>query len=138
MLNRLPPSSNLNRCSECGDTAHYKGFTSPAKKYQCKACHKSGHFTSQCFQRKQHSQHKFRQPKAHQIHVDNLYDNSDSYPSEVSSSEDSFCLQVRIRRQLDGTQKIPNITLLITNIAYWLKQHPHQEPIPQGKNRHQC
>ena len=121
--NRPPPSNNFNRCSKCGDTAHHEGFTYPTKKYQCKACHKFRHFTSQCFQRKQHSQHKFRQPKAHQIQVDDLYDKSDSYSSDVSPSEDSFCLQVQIRRKLDGTHKIPKPTHLITNIAYWLKQH---------------
>ena len=48
--NRLVPLNNSNRCSKCGDTAHHEGFTCPAKKYQCKACHKFGHFTSQCFQ----------------------------------------------------------------------------------------
>ena len=58
--NRPPPSNNFNRCSNCRDTTHHEGFTCPAKKYQCKACHKFGHFTSQCFQRKQYSQHKFR------------------------------------------------------------------------------
>ena len=47
--NRPTPSNNFNRCSKCGDTAHHKGFTCPAKKYQCKACHNFGHFTSQCF-----------------------------------------------------------------------------------------
>ena len=56
--NRSPPLNNFNRCSKCGDTTHHEGFTCPAKKYQCKACHKFGHFTHQCFQRKQHSQHK--------------------------------------------------------------------------------
>ena len=121
--NRPPPSNNFNRCSKCGDTTHHEGFTCPAKKYQCKACHKFGHFTSQCFQRKQHLQHKFRQPKAHQIQVGESYDNPDNYSSDVSSSKDSFCLQVKIRRQLDGTQKIPKPTHLITNIAYGLKQH---------------
>ena len=104
---RQPPSNNFSRCSKCGAIAHHEGFTCPTKKYQCKACYKFTHFTSQCFQRKQHSQHKFRQPKAHQIQVDDPYDNSDSYSSDISSSEDSFCLQVRIRRQLDGTQKSP-------------------------------
>ena len=123
MSNRMLPSNNSNRCSKCGDTAHCDGFTSPAKKYQCKACHKFGHFTSQCFQRRQHSQHKARQPKGHQIHIDNTYDDPYSYPSDISSSEDSFCLQVRIRKQLNGKQQIPKITHLITNIAYWLKQH---------------
>ena len=121
--NRLPASNNFNRCSKCGDTTNHEGFTCPAKKYQSKACHKFGHFTSQCFQRKQHLQHKFRQPKAHQIQVDELYDNPDNYSSDVSSSKDSFCLQVKIRRQPNGTQKIPKPTHLITNIAYWLKQH---------------
>ena len=104
--NRPPHSNNYSRCSKCGDTAHHEEFTCPAKKYQCKACHKFGHFTSQCFQRKQHSQHKYRWPKAHQIQVDDVYDNPDSYPSDLSSSEDSFCLQVKIKRQPERTQKI--------------------------------
>ena len=123
MSNRMPQPTNSDRCSKCGDTAHHDGFTCPAKKYQCKACHKFGHFTSQCFQRRQHSQHKVRQPKAHQIHVNNLYDDPDSYPSDISSSEDSFCLQVRIWKQHNKKQQIPKLTHLITNIAYWLKQH---------------
>ena len=121
--NRPPPSNNFNRCSKCGDTAHHEGFTCPAKKYQCKACHKFGHFTSQCFQREQYSQHKFRWPKAHQIQVDDLYDNPDSNPSDDSSSKDSFCLQVKIKRQPNEIQKIPRPTPLITNIVYQLKQH---------------
>ena len=49
--NRLPSSSNHNRCSKCGDTTHWEGFTCPAKNYQCKGCHKFGHFASQCFKR---------------------------------------------------------------------------------------
>ena len=119
----MPLSYNSHRCSKCGDTTHHDGFTCPAKKYQCKAGHKFGHFTSQCFQRKQHSQHKVRQPKAHQIHVNHLYDDLESYPSDISSSEDSFCLQVRICKQHSQKQQIPKLTHLITNIAYWLKQH---------------
>ena len=95
--NRLVPSNNFNRCPKCGYTTHHEGFTSPAKKYQCKACHKFGHFTSQCFQRKQHSLHKYRWPKAHQIQADETYGSLDSYPSDGSSSEDSFCLQVKIK-----------------------------------------
>ena len=123
MSNRMPQSTNSSRCSKCGDTAHYDGFTCPAKNYQCKAYHKFGHFTSQFFQRRQHSQHKVRQPKAHQIHVNNLYDDPDSYPSDISSSEDSFCLHVRIQKQHNKKQQIPKLTHLITNIAYWFKQH---------------
>ena len=55
--------------------------------------------------------------------MDNPYDDLDSYLSDISSSEDSFCLQVRIQKQLNGKQQIPKLTHLITNIAYWLKQH---------------
>ena len=62
---RPVPPSNPNRCSKCGDTTHCEGFTCPAKKYQCKICHKFGHFTSQCFQKKQQSHYKHRQSKAH-------------------------------------------------------------------------
>ena len=121
--NRLPPSGNHNRCLKCGNTAHWEGFTCPVKKYQCKVCHKFGHFTSQCFQKKQHSQQKYRQPKAHQIQVDESYHYSHDYSSDVSSSEDSFCLQVKVHKQNKKTQKLPNTTHLLINIAYRLKPH---------------
>ena len=123
MSNQMSPSNNSNRCSKCGDMAHRDGFTCPGKKYQCKACHKFGHFTSQCFQRKQNPKHRYRQPKAHQIQVDESYDHLENYSSDLSLSEDSFCLQVRVRKQTKGTQKFPDTTHLIANIAYRLKQH---------------
>ena len=34
------------RCQKCGDSIHIESFQCPAKKYQCKSCHKHGHFTS--------------------------------------------------------------------------------------------
>ena len=43
--------------------------------------------------------------------------------SDVSSSEDSFCLQVKVNKQNKRTQKLPNTTHLLTNIAYRLKPH---------------
>ena len=73
--------------------------------------------------KKQHPQHKARQPKAHQIHVNNLCDDPESYPSDISSSEDSFCPQVRIWKQHSQTHQIPKLTHLITNIACQLKKH---------------
>ena len=42
-----------DRCSKCGDSVHVEGFQSPAKEFQCKACHKFGHFTSLCYNKKQ-------------------------------------------------------------------------------------
>ena len=118
---RPVPLSHPNRCSKCGDTTHHKDFTCPAKKYQCKVCHRFGHFTSKCFQKKQQSHYKHRQPKKHQIQADEIYDSVNSYLSE--DSEDSFCLQVKIKQRPRWCKKIPRPTHLITNIAYWLKQH---------------
>ena len=45
-----------DRCSKCGDSIHLEGFTCPAKRYQCKSCHKFGHFTSLCFMKDQQKQ----------------------------------------------------------------------------------
>ena len=70
---------------------HREGFTCPAKKYQCRVCHKFGHFTSQCFQKKQHTHKMYRQPKAHQIQIDESHPYISGYSSNGSSAEDSFC-----------------------------------------------
>ena len=116
------PLNNTNRCSKCGDTTHHVGFTCPAKKYQCKACHNLDTLPANVSKESNtHSTNTW--PKAHQIQVNEIYDSPDSYPSDVSSSEDSFCLQVKIKWKWDGTQKVPRPTHLITNIVYQLKQH---------------
>ena len=131
--NRLPPSGNHNQCSKCGNMAHWEGFTCPAKKHQCKVCHKFGHFTSQCFQKKQYNQKIRWQPKAHQIQVDGsqsyIYDGS----SESSLTEDPFCLQVKIQRQNKKSQQLSHTTHLITNIAYKLKPHHHRNKYLQAR-----
>ena len=43
---------NEERCQKCGDSNHIEGLQCPAKKLQCKSCHKHGHFTGLCFQKK--------------------------------------------------------------------------------------
>ena len=45
-----------DRCPRCGDSAHLERFQCPAKKFQCKACHTFGHFTSLCFQKNRQKQ----------------------------------------------------------------------------------
>ena len=89
-----------DRCPKCGDSTHLEGFQCPAKKFQCKACHKFGHLTSLCFQKNQQKQiHcKSRKPKAHQLKAGTLYvqDHSISSQSEESSSDESFCLQLKV------------------------------------------
>ena len=44
--------TSRDRCSKCRDSIHVKGFTCPAKKYQCKFCHKYRYFTILCFKNK--------------------------------------------------------------------------------------
>ena len=120
--------NDKSRCSKCGDTTHLEGFQSPAKKYQCKACHKFGHFTSMCYQKKQ-AYSKNRKPKVHQLqagvgHVQGSasYDHSD----DDSTSEDSFCLQIKIKQKQAKEQRVPKATHLITNLAYRLQTHHHR------------
>ena len=120
--------SDKSRCSTCGDTAHLEGFQCPAKKYQCKACHKFGHFTSMCYQKMQ-APSKYRKPKAHQLKAGSghaqgsaSYDHSD----DDSTSDDSFCLQIKIKQKQAKEQRVPKATHLITNLAYRLQPHHHR------------
>ena len=102
----------------------HRGIPLSSKKYQCKACHKFGHFTSMCFQKKQ-ANFKPRRPKVHQLQADAVYvKGSASYDhlDEDSISEDSLCLQVKIKCNQDKEQKVPR-PHLITNLAYRLKPH---------------
>ena len=118
-----------DRCTTYGDSAHLEGFQCPAKKFQCKACHKFGHFTSFCYQKSQQKQvpYKSRKPKTHQLKAGALYvqDQSISGQSEDSNSDDSFCLQLRIQHTQAGVKHIPTPAYMIANLAYCLKAH-HQ------------
>ena len=120
--------NDKSRCSKCGDTTHLEGFQCPAKKYQCKACHKFGHFTSMCYQKKQ-AFSKNRKPKAHQLQAGARHaQGSASYDhlDDNSTSEDSFCLQIKIKQKQATEQRVPKATHLITNLAYRLKPHHHR------------
>ena len=67
---------------------------------------------------------KPRRPKAHQLQAGAVYaKGSASYDhsDEDSISEDSFCLQVKVKHNQDIEQKVPRPTHLITNLAYRLK-----------------
>ena len=79
-----------DRFSKCGDSTHLEGFTCPAKKDQCKTCHKYGHFTSLCFMKGQQKQayHKNWKPKAHQLTAGTIqaYDSQ----SDSEGSDNSF------------------------------------------------
>ena len=68
--------TSKDRCFKCGDSRLVEGFKCPAKKYQCRSCHKSGHFTSLHFQKQ--VPFKPRTPKAHQLQTEEVYMQNDS------------------------------------------------------------
>ena len=86
-----------DRYSRCGYFTHLEGFQYPAKRNQCKNCHKFGHFTSLAFMKGQQKQayHKPCKPKAHQLTAGTIqaYDSQ----SESENSDSSFCLQLPIK-----------------------------------------
>ena len=117
-------NKNKERCHKCGDSLHV-GFQCTVKKYQCKTFLKYGHFTSLCYQRKQVS-FQPRKPNAHMLQVGAVYTYDKSIwgqPEALSSSDDSFCLQVKIQCVQADCKKIPSLLHLITNLAYKLKPH---------------
>ena len=68
---------------------------------------------------------KSRNSKAHQLQVGSVYTHEDSMcsqSSDLTSSDESFCLQVKIQCTQANT-KIPTPHHLITNLAYRLKPH---------------
>ena len=95
----------------------------PSQKKQCKACHKFGHYTSLCFQKSQQKQsnYKHRNPTVHQLKAGTIHvhDNNE----ELDSSDDSFCLQLKIQSAQAPHKKTQKPACLITNLAYRLKQH---------------
>ena len=116
--------NDRTRCSKCGDSEHGEGFQCPAKKYQCKACHKFGHFTSMCFQKKQ-APTKHRKPKVHIryrqavhmcIEVPHM-----TTQMRTALSDESFCLQLKIKQKQARESKVPKATHLITNLVYRLQ-----------------
>ena len=116
-----------DRCTKCGDSLHREGFRCPASKHQFKICHKSGHFSSLCYKKKEslHNQRRsFGSPKAIQLKTGLMHtQNSLSSQSEdYSSEEDSFCLQL----QMQSTQAETNciaLQYLVTNLEYKLKPY---------------
>ena len=115
-----------DRCSKCGDSSHLEGFTCPVKKYQCKNCHKYGHFTSLCFMKGQQKQayHKNQKLKAHQLTAGTIqaYDSQ----SELEGSDNSFCLQVQIKHVQAQNKVDRRPPCLITNLPYRLKIHENR------------
>ena len=105
---------------------HAKGFQCPARKFQCKICHKFGHFTTVCYQKGQgqHSSNPFqlRKPKAQQLWAGALYTLLDEDSTDCES-ENNFCLQMKIHRTHISHPEVPKPVYLMVNLAYRLQEH---------------
>ena len=87
-----------DRCKKCGDSQHVEGFRYPASKYQCKNCHKFGHFSNLCYKKKEFEHKRKSGPRAHQLKNGTANTKNELCgQSDESSSDDSFCLQVKLR-----------------------------------------
>ena len=115
-----------DRCTKCGDSTHLEAFTCHVKRYQCKSCHKLGHFTSLCFMTDQQKQayHKPCKPKAHQLTAGTIqaYDSQ----SESESSDNSFCLQLQIKCVQAQNKIDKKPPYLIINLPHRLKIHENR------------
>ena len=82
-------------------------------------------FHQSCYQKEQ-APFKSRRWKAHQLHEGTVYTQERAIcsPSEgYNSSDDSFCLQIKVQHTQASLKKIPASPHLITNLAYRLKPH---------------
>ena len=112
-----------DRCSKYGDSKHVEGFKCPAKKSLSNTCNKYGHFTSLCYNKS--VSFNSRTPKVHQLQAGQVFTQGDSIcgqSKDLTSSNESFCLQVKIKCT-QTSSKIPTTSHLITNLTYKLKPH---------------
>ena len=78
-----------------------------------------------CYQKKQ-ALFKSRRPTAHQLQAGTVYVQERaifSHTEDYSSSDDSFCLQIKVQHTQASLKKIPTPSHLRTNLAYRLKPH---------------
>ena len=72
----------------------------------------------------QTSSYKHRKPTAHQLKAGTIHAHDSN--EEVDSSDDSFCLQIKVQHAQAHHKKTQKPACLITNLAYRLKQHENR------------
>ena len=78
---------------------------------------------------------KPKEPKAHQLQTEEVYMQDYSIcgqSEEFTSTDDSFCLQVKIQCA-QAKSKFPTTSHLITNLAYMLKPHHKRNQYLRGR-----
>ena len=126
-------TSPEDRCNKYGDTSHIEGLRCPASRFQCKHCHKFGHFSKLCYKKTESGYKKnTRKARAHQLMVGRASTVCGQSDVSYSSSEDSFCLQMQVKSaQAKTKMKAPEY--LVTNIEYTLKPHRRRTKFLRAK-----
>ena len=98
-----------------------------SNRHQCKYCHKCGHSSHLCFKKKQESGYKrsSRNPKAYQLMVGTYSTEGpidDQADKSFISSEDSFCLQMKVKHK-QAEDNCSDVQHLVTHLEYKLKPH---------------
>ena len=127
MHRKYEKHASPERCKMCDDSQHIDHFQCPVSKHQCSSYHKYTHFRSLYYKKKEAFDKKrsleSRSPKAHKLLIGPVYmQDAICNHLELSSSDDSFCLQVHLQSTQVET-KIPVPQHLITNLAFKLKPH---------------
>ena len=125
-----------DRCHIWWDSKHIKGFQWSAGKYQCRNCHKFGHFSSLYYKKQESYKKRPRSPKAYQFtsgrlsaQDNSIYRNS----SDSSSSEDeSFCLQMKVQ-DIQANDKYSAPKHLFTNLEFKVKPHENKTRFLQAR-----
>ena len=108
------------------NSAHLEGFQCPAKIPvqsipQIWPLHKSSLLPKSTTK---HYNYKHRKPTAHQFKAGTIHSHDSN--EEADSSDDSFCLQLKIQHVQAHHKKTQISACLITNLAYRLKQHENR------------
>ena len=122
--------------TKCSDSKHIEGFQYAACKYQCKNCHRFGHFFSLCYKKQESFENTWsRSPKAYQLTGGRLstHDNSIcSHSSDNSSSDESFCLQMMLQAEQANTKYLTP-QHLFTNLEFKVKPHKNETKFLQAR-----
>ena len=117
---------NDHICHKCNDSKHIEGFQCSACKYQCKNCHRFCHLSSFCYKKQESFKHTWSiSPKAYQLTGGRLSTQDNSiccHSSDNSSSDESFCLQMKLQAKQANTN-YPAPQHLLTNLEVNVKPH---------------
>ena len=109
----------------------------PVSRFQCKHCHKFGHFSKLCYKKKESEYKKnTRKPKAYQMTCGRLSTHESSISGHSSDSsfseEEPFCLQMKLQEKKTHTT-VPVTKHLITNLEFKVKPHNRKTKFLRGR-----